>query len=229
MSPTLPSPGRYAPDMNWASIVPGISNLRVALPQGLTPWAITSTLPALVEAAIPMLGPEYICEGALARHVSANIEPGASIKGPAIIGPHCFIASTALLRGGILLDEHVIIGPSCELKTSVMLRGSKLAHLNFVGDSILGADVNIEAGAMIANYRNEKADKRIRIVVPDDPALAAIFGPPGTVLDTGVDKFGALVGDHSRLGANAVVAPGAILGQRTIVGRLQLLDQAPRA
>lgn len=211
--------------MNWESLLPGLSNLRFALAPGLTPWAITSTLPALVEAAIPSLGHQYIREGSLARHVSAIIEPGAAIKGPAIIGPRCFVASTALLRGGILLDQDCIIGPSCELKTSVMLRGSKLAHLNFVGDSIIGHDVNIEAGAMLANYRNEKADKRIRIAVPNDPALAAIFGPPGTIIDTGIDKFGALVGDHSRIGANAAIAPGAILAPGTIVRRLQLVDQ----
>jgi bifunctional N-acetylglucosamine-1-phosphate-uridyltransferase/glucosamine-1-phosphate-acetyltransferase GlmU-like protein len=71
--------------------------------------------------------------------------------------------------------------------------------MNFVGDSIIGADVNIEAGAIIANYRNELEGRNIRIAYR------------GQVIDTGVSKFGALVGDGSRIGANAVVAPSALL------------------
>jgi NDP-sugar pyrophosphorylase family protein len=215
---------RYARPMNWDRMLPGISELRFAIPEELPPWTITTSLPALVERAQRELGDSYIREGALARHSSAIIEPGATIKGPAIIGPRCFVASSALIRGGAILHQDCIIGPSCELKTSIVLRGSKLAHLNFVGDSILGSDVNVEAGAMIANYRNERADKRIRIVVPEG-IPPAIFGPAGTIIDTGVDKFGALVGDHVRIGANAVIAPGAILPPRTIVRRLQLVDQ----
>jgi acetyltransferase-like isoleucine patch superfamily enzyme len=74
--------------------------------------------------------------------------------------------------------------------------------------------VNVEAGAMIANYRNERADKRIRIRVE------------GQEIDTGVDKFGALIGDHARIGANAVIAPGAILRPGAIVKRLSLVDQS---
>ena len=96
-----------------------------------------------------------------------------------------------------------------------MFAGSKLAHLNFVGDSIIGADVNIEAGAIIANYRNELESPNIRIAYQ------------GQVIDTGVAKFGALVGDGSRIGANAVIAPGALLERGSIVGRLQLIDQKP--
>lgn len=201
--------------MNSDLFAPGLAHLAFAIPPALPPWVITARLPALVAAALRSLDPDYIVSGELARHRTAIIEPGAAIKGPAIIGPRCFIASTALLRGGILLDQDCIVGPSCELKTSIMLRGSKLAHLNFVGDSILGQDVNIEAGAMLANYRNELADKRIRIATAE-----------GTI-DTGVDKFGALVGDHSRIGANAVIAPGALLPPSTIVRRLQLIDQRP--
>ncbi len=89
-----------------------------------------------------------------------------------------------------------------------MFSGSKLAHLNFVGDSIIGPGVNIEAGAIIANYRNELADKTIRIVYE------------GKIIDTGVTKFGSLIGDNSRIGANAVIAPGALITPGSMVGRL---------
>lgn len=177
------------------------------------PWAWTQAAEAIVRALIAGCGDDYAIQDEVAVHASAGVEPGAALKGPAIIGPECFVASSALLRGGCWLDRGCIIGPAAELKTTFMFAGSKLAHLNFVGDSVLGADVNIEAGAMIANYRNERADKRIRI----------------GHIDTGVEKFGALAGDHARIGANAVIAPGALLAPRAIVPRLSLIDQAPPA
>jgi NDP-sugar pyrophosphorylase family protein len=177
------------------------------------PWAWTANAADIVRALLASCGDDYEIHGDVAVHRSATVEPGALVKGPALIGPNCFIASTALLRGGCWMEEGCIIGPSAELKTSFLFGGAKLAHLNFVGDSVLGADVNVEAGAMIANHRNERADKRIRIRVH------------GAVIDTGVEKFGALVGDGARIGANAVIAPGALLAPGAIVARLSLVDQ----
>jgi bifunctional N-acetylglucosamine-1-phosphate-uridyltransferase/glucosamine-1-phosphate-acetyltransferase GlmU-like protein len=104
-----------------------------------------------------------------------------------------------------------------ELKSTFMFRGSKVAHLNFVGDSIVGSDVNIEAGAIVANYRNEMDNKRILILWK------------GTIIDTGVEKFGALIGDNARIGANAVVAPGALIEAGTRLTRLGKVDQYPHA
>jgi len=99
-----------------------------------------------------------------------------------------------------------------ELKSSFVFAGSKLAHFNFVGDSVLGAQVNLEAGSIVANYRNERDDKEIRVRI-------------GAALQsTGVQKFGALIGDRARLGANAVAAPGTLLLPGTVVRRLQLVD-----
>jgi len=178
-------------------------------------WVATQQAEELIWAAIPALGGDYHVSEGIAIHHLARIEEGAVIKGPAIIGPGCFVAANAYLRGGVYLDKNCIVGPAAELKTSFMFEGSKLAHLNFVGDSILGGSVNVEAGAMIANYRNEKTDKRIRIQFD------------GQGIDTGVEKFGALVGDESRIGANAVIAPGALLAPASRVGRLELVDQYP--
>jgi len=163
------------------------------------------------------LGNHYQTKSQIAVHRTATVEPGAIIKGPAIIGPDCFVAATAYLRGGVFLDQRCIVGPGCELKTTFMFRGSKIAHLSFVGDSILGADVNIEAGAMIANYRNECVDKLIRI------------STKAGIIDTGVDKFGTLIGDDTRIGANAVVAPGAIIAPGFRLARLGLIDQSATA
>ena len=134
-------------------------------------------------------------------HPDAVIEPGAIIKPPMVIGAGCFIAAHAYLRGGVVLGDGVTIGPGAEVKSSLIGPGSVLAHFNFVGDSILGADVNLEAGAVIANHWNERPD-------------------------TGRVKFGALIGDGCRIGANAVLSPGTILPPGTIVPRLALVDQS---
>lgn len=183
----------------------------------MLPWQVTGQVPALVAAAVTSLGDEYAIDHDIAVHRSATVEPGAMLKGPAIVGPRAFVAAGAYVRGGCWIADDCILGPGSELKTTLMFSGSKLAHFNFVGDSILGSGVNIEAGAIIANYRNEQPD----------PAIAILID--GRTMTTGVAKFGALVGDGCRIGANAVIAPGAILAPRTIVPRLALVDQAPGA
>lgn len=196
-----------APIAGWADRFPALASA--------TPWNVVQALPALIGDALPQLGGDYRRDGDVAVHATATVEPGAIVKGPAIVGPDCFIAAGAYLRGGVWLAERCIIGPGAELKTSLVFAGTKLAHFNFVGDSILGAGVNLEAGSIIANYRNERDGAPIRIMIADK------------AVDTGVTKFGALVGDGTRIGANAVIAPGAILPARSIVARLALVDQAP--
>lgn len=178
-------------------------------------WDAIGRAESLIAEEINRLGPDYrVSEGA-AVHVSATVEEAAVLKGPVIIGPNAFIAANAYLRGGVYVGKSCIVGPSCELKTTFMFGGSKVAHLSFVGDSIIGSKANIEAGAIIANYRNERDDKHIRI------------NWNGSVIETGIDKLGALVGDGVRIGANAVVAPGALLASGTVIPRLGLVDQAP--
>jgi NDP-sugar pyrophosphorylase family protein len=186
-------------------------------PLGAAPWDATRHASERLAAIIREIGGDYDLRDGVAVHFTAVVEAGATVKGPAIIGPRCFVSGSALLRDGVFLDEGCIVGPSVELKTTLMFRGSKVAHLSFVGDSILGADVNLEAGSMIANYRNELENKRILIAAA------------GRIIDTGVDKFGALIGDGSRIGANAVIAPGAILPRNSRVPRLALIDQRPDA
>jgi UDP-N-acetylglucosamine diphosphorylase / glucose-1-phosphate thymidylyltransferase / UDP-N-acetylgalactosamine diphosphorylase / glucosamine-1-phosphate N-acetyltransferase / galactosamine-1-phosphate N-acetyltransferase len=178
----------------------------------LAPWELTSAAAAVVERVLSRVGDGYAVSGNIGVHRTATIEDGATVKGPAVIGPDCFIAAGAYLRGGCWLDARCILGPAAELKSSFLFPGSTLAHLNFVGDSILGAEVNLEAGAIIANRRNEWAGATISFI------------HRGKRIETGAPKFGALIGDHARIGANAVIAPGAILAPATIVQRLSLLD-----
>jgi UDP-N-acetylglucosamine diphosphorylase / glucose-1-phosphate thymidylyltransferase / UDP-N-acetylgalactosamine diphosphorylase / glucosamine-1-phosphate N-acetyltransferase / galactosamine-1-phosphate N-acetyltransferase len=179
------------------------------------PWELTSDAIAIVEQLLVQLGQDYSINAKIAVHNSATIERAATIKGPAIIGPDCFIATNAYIRGGGWLESNCVLGPGVELKSSFLFSGTKLAHFNFVGDSILGRDVNLEAGAIIANSRNEQGTTAIALT------------HRGKRIATGVNKFGALIGDGTKIGANAVVAPGALIAPGTIIDRLALVDQAP--
>jgi bifunctional N-acetylglucosamine-1-phosphate-uridyltransferase/glucosamine-1-phosphate-acetyltransferase GlmU-like protein len=180
------------------------------------PWLIPGQAENIIMRWISQLPrSDYFVKGAAWIHKTATVEDGAILKGPCVIGPNVFVAAYAYLRGGVWLDKDVIIGPACEIKTSFLFSGSKAAHFNFVGDSIIGHNVNIEAGAIIANHRNEWQDKEILCQVGE------------TALKTGVTKFGALIGDNSRIGANAVLAPGTILSAGSIVKRCVSIDQTP--
>lgn len=183
---------------------------------GLPPapaWLVAQDCENQVLALLAGLGPDYRRHGNCAIHESAVVEQGAVLKGAIIIGEGSFVAAGAYLRGGVYLGSNCIVGPSCEIKSSFMLGGSKLAHFNFVGDSLIGEGVNVEAGAIVANYRNELNGAEITILYE------------GSVIETGVNKFGALIGDGCKIGANAVIAPGAFLRPHTHVPRLGLIDQ----
>lgn len=186
------------------------------LDPSILPWQVTAELPSILERLAFSIGDlSFRRADGMLIHPTAIVESGAIVKPPAIISEGCFIASTAYLRGGTFLDHGVTIGPGCELKTTVIMTGSTLAHFNFVGDSIVGADVNIEAGAVVANHHNDREDKEVRLYVR------------GQEVRSGVQKFGAVIGDHARLGANAVLSPGTVLEPHAVVGRLVLVNQAP--
>ncbi len=179
----------------------------------LAPWALAARAREVVERLLDGVGPGYAVADGVAVHATATVEPGAVLKGPAVIGPDCLVAAGAYVRDGCWLDAGCTLGPGAELKSAFLFAGTKLAHFNFVGDSVLGAGVNLEAGAVIANFRNERPDPAVVILTE------------GRRIATGARKFGALVGDGCRLGANAVVAPGALLRPGTVVPRLGLVDQ----
>jgi NDP-sugar pyrophosphorylase family protein len=177
------------------------------------PWEITARASSIVVEKIRSLSSEYIVTGDIAVHKSAIVEDHAILKGPLIISENCFVAAHAYLRNGVFLDEGVSIGPGCEVKSSFIFSNSALAHFNFVGDSILGSRVNLEAGSVIANHFNERSNKQISVKINNE------------IIQTDSLKFGALLGDDVKIGANAVLSPGTILPPHSIVDRLQLIQQ----
>lgn len=179
------------------------------------PWTIVGNLCETLFRLIETLDDEYEVKDGVAIHHSAIIGHNVTIKAPAIISADCFVGSNSYLRGGVFMAPGAKVGISCEVKTSALLEGCAIAHFNFVGDSIIGHDVNIEAGAILCNHYNECEDDTVFVCID------------GQRVSTGLHKFGSFVGDGCRIGANAVLSPGTLLKPKTIVKRLKLVEQDP--
>jgi NDP-sugar pyrophosphorylase family protein len=132
------------------------------------------------------------------------VEPFACVRGPAIIGEGCQIRSGAYIRGDVLVGNGCIVGNSTELKNTLMLDGAAAPHYNYCGDSVLGNRTNLGAGTKLSNFKIA-ADKTIRLRVKDQ------------VIDTGLEKFGAILGDGAVTGCNSVLNPGTVLGRNVMV------------
>jgi acetyltransferase-like isoleucine patch superfamily enzyme len=131
------------------------------------------------------------------------VEPGAMIKGPAIIGKNCQIRHNAYIRENVLIGDDCVVGNASELKNAWLFNGAQVPHYNYVGDSILGYKAHLGAGVKISNVKLFPGN--IEVVVEGVPR------------DTGLRKFGALLGDHAEAGCNAVLNPGSILGRGAVV------------
>jgi UDP-N-acetylglucosamine diphosphorylase / glucose-1-phosphate thymidylyltransferase / UDP-N-acetylgalactosamine diphosphorylase / glucosamine-1-phosphate N-acetyltransferase / galactosamine-1-phosphate N-acetyltransferase len=177
------------------------------------PWEIVNTLPDIINHLITQLSSDFIITNGAAIHKTATVETGVVLKPPVIIGSNCFVGAHAYLRGGVYLTGDVKIGPGCEIKSSIIFNKTSIAHFNFIGNSIIGSNVNIEAGAVTANHYNERLDKQIEVLYK------------GEIIKTNTHKFGALIGDDCKIGANAVLFPGTLLAKNTIVKRLELVEQ----
>lgn len=131
------------------------------------------------------------------------VEDGAMIKGPALIGRNCQIRHNAYIREDVILGDGCTVGNASEIKHSILFNDAEVPHFNYVGDSILGFEAHLGAGVKISNLK----------VLPGNVTVAV----EGTVFDTGLRKFGALLGDGCDVGCNAVLNPGSILGRHTII------------
>ncbi len=131
------------------------------------------------------------------------VHESAEIIGSAIIGKNCEIRHGSFIRGNVILGDNVTVHHGAEIKQSIFLNNSFAPHVGYVGDSIIGNNVNIAAGVILANFRLDKK------------SVSVGSGPER--IDTRLRKFGCIIGDNSSIGVNSVINPGAILGKRAIV------------
>ncbi|MDO8586045.1 MAG: glucose-1-phosphate thymidylyltransferase [Armatimonadota bacterium] len=139
------------------------------------------------------------------------VEPGAYIEGPTIIGYDCQIRHGAYIRGNVVIGNSSVIGHDTEIKNSIMLNYSQAPHFAYIGDSILGNNVSVGAGTKLSNLplNSNKDDSGRRPTI--------VVNVEGRDYDTGLVKFGAIVGDDAQVGCNVVTNPGCMLGKRTLV------------
>jgi carbonic anhydrase/acetyltransferase-like protein (isoleucine patch superfamily) len=131
------------------------------------------------------------------------VEPGALVKGPTIIDGNTEVRQGAYIRGKCILGRGCVVGHTTEMKSSVMLNGAKAGHFAYIGDSILGNFTNLGAGAKLANLKIGGAP--------------VVIKAGGQKIDTGLRKFGAIIGDGVEIGCNAVTNPGTLLGRNAMV------------
>jgi len=131
------------------------------------------------------------------------VEDGVMIKGPAIIGKNCQIRHNAYFRENVIIGDGCVVGNSSELKNSLLFNNAQVPHYNYVGDSILGHKAHLGAGVKISNFKMFPGNIEVEI--------------DGVPFDTGLRKFGALLGDGAEVGCNAVLSPGSVLGRGAVV------------
>ena len=150
----------------------------------------------LVGAALVMPG-VIIVGNDIEIGAGALVESGAMIKGPSIVGPRSEVRQGAYLRGGVMSSPGSIIGHATEVKNALFLPGAKAGHFAYIGDSILGSEVNLGAGTRLANLKMNSAPYTLH--------------HGGQTFEVIRRKFGAIIGDQSETGCNTVLNPGTLL------------------
>ena len=129
----------------------------------------------------------------------ARIAPTASINGPCIIGKGAEIRQCAFIRGNAIVGEGAVVGNSTELKNVILFNKVQVPHYNYVGDAVLGYKSHMGAGSICSNV---KSDKKLVVVKDGDEKI-----------ETGLKKFGAMLGDNVEVGCGSVLNPGTVIGR----------------
>ncbi|MBS5142028.1 MAG: UDP-N-acetylglucosamine pyrophosphorylase [Ruminococcus sp.] len=132
---------------------------------------------------------------------SASIAPTVAINGPCIIGKNAEIRQCAFIRGNAIVGEGAVVGNSTELKNVILFNKVQVPHYNYVGDSVLGYKAHMGAGSITSNV---KSDKKLVVIHGEDFEL-----------ETGMKKFGAMLGDGVEVGCNSVLNPGTVVGRNS--------------
>lgn len=128
---------------------------------------------------------------------TAKIAKTSSLSGPLIIDENAEIRHCAYIRGSVIIGKNCVVGNSTEIKNSILFNGVQVPHYNYIGDSILGYKCHFGAGSITSNVKSDKSTVKVN------------FNDKG--IDTGLKKFGAIVGDYVEIGCNSVLNPGCIV------------------
>ncbi len=134
---------------------------------------------------------------------SAKVYPSAYIAAPCIIDEDSEIRHSAFIRGGVIVGKNCVVGNSTEMKNSIIFDNVQIPHFNYVGDSILGFKSHLGAGAVTSNVKSDKTLVTIK--------------NGNEKIETGLKKFGAMVGDFTEVGCNSVLCPGTVIGKNCTV------------
>ncbi len=171
------------------------------LAQFTYPWEALSGIKELILKLGPTLDPEEYTE--VSEHVwvhkTAKVFPSAYLGAPCIIGPNTEVRHCAFIRSAALVGADCVVGNSVELKNVILFDHVQTPHYNYVGDSILGYYSHMGAGSITSNV---KADKKLVVVHNGTEQI-----------ETGIKKFGAMLGDHVEVGCNSVLNPGTVIGR----------------
>lgn len=140
---------------------------------------------------------------------SATVAPTACLNGPLIIDEEAQIRHCAFIRGNAIVGKGAVVGNSTELKNVVIFNGVQVPHYNYVGDSVLGYKSHMGAGSITSNVKSDKT----LVSVKDG----------NTVIETGLKKFGAMLGDFVEVGCNSVLNPGTVVGRHTNIYPLSMV------
>ena len=140
---------------------------------------------------------------------SAKVAPTAYLNGPLIICENAEVRHCAFIRGSAIVGAGAVIGNSTELKNCIIFNNAQVPHYNYVGDSILGYKAHLGAGSITSNLKSDKS--LVTIPVGDER------------LETGLKKFGAIVGDNVEVGCNSVLNPGTVVGRNTNIYPLSMV------
>ena len=140
---------------------------------------------------------------------TAKIAPTALINGPAIIDHDAEVRHCAFIRGNAIVGKGAVVGNSTELKNVILFNKVQVPHYNYVGDSVLGYKAHMGAGAITSNVKSDKS--LVKVVVNEDK------------IDTGLKKFGAILGDHVEVGCNSVLNPGTVVGKNSNIYPLSMV------
>ena len=175
------------------------------------PWEVLPEISDFIKKRGPTLDPEIFeqCGEDIWVARSANIFDSAYLNGPLIIDEGAEVRQCAFIRGSAIVGKNTVIGNSTELKNVVIFNGVQVPHYNYVGDSVLGYKSHMGAGSITSNV---KADKSLVVVTENEKKI-----------ETGLKKFGAMLGDFVEVGCNSVLNPGTVIGSHSNVYPLSMV------